>query len=730
MCSFDQEKIEDFIDKYKYKNTELEIPVELQILSEYLILLDFDWEEWKKISARSEYNYHLFRNKVVNVLLIFLYINKFNETVDELKKKSSSDYSIIINLEYNNKIYTFRKKKAQASDTAPASASDTASDQASDQASDTAPASASAQNNIITVEYTIRGLGSLDPNSDYDVSLVLPIFSGKTPNIEEKKYLKNIIIMVYDAFNDYFLKIIKQASSKIFDTNLYIHPIHISFDTSTSASATHNEYLFLKTDTNLYIPNPYPHPHPHHVSEQDSYPIKRLSSFESTHSPVKTPSVNIVRERLLSNNRNESISDCPLDLNSTYLRELNNVNLHLFLMFNELDLLPDKLLTGVLKVNDNYSHLQELRKHFYKLCRLKCPEKRNQLIVLLQQKTQQIVKLLRAFTFDNLTEKLEENQLNKYGPGLTILKSLFDIRLSPIRENNTTDLSSTVTTITLQGRLKNSLSNMTDIDIDNFITILTQNGIFNQSELKQITEIYTKYESESKGKCDTDSKKKISCYGILCSNKGRGSFELSNQLEDVLNGTNKKSEDVFRKYISNLHKLLHFADETYYSLSAFIHVVELLQAKNDTLFKKLKKKSESFKSILKISIIDQFAFILHTIITYKAEADYIILKRKISKYLARLCNALDGYDNLERNIDIVTLDQFTLDQFTQFGDYESIINFKKGTQDTIIRNGANYKQLFDNFNNINDEETIKKFIIELYKEIRVIIDINDLCIII
>lgn len=531
----------------------------LDTIIKWMKTISFSWEDWKiyckkkKEEQKTKIPYHIFRNKIVNIILLMLYVLKIKELHD------NPNFTISFQHNKNEFTYTFNR------------------------------------NNSTTVPhptYIIRGLGSESETSDYDISLLLPTFKGTSITDDNKKIFKNIIIKVYTSFNLIFQKmnteITQLTSMERFDTNLYIHPIHINSPTDSGDTKGITTKYFLKSGINLYIPNPV---------------IQTTSEKPKTVDEKTQPRPSVAEDDLTSG--------CPLFLNSIYERELNNANLHLLIMFYRIN--SNELFT----LNDSFLHMDELQKHFIKLCLSRCPH------------------------------------------------------------------------------LKESL----------------------------------KYEEKM---CEININTVLINYQSINENEEYGSFPLTNKLEKLFEPPDGDIHYTFKKYFSNLHKLLHYADETYYSVSAFIHVVELLQAKNEMLFDELKTRIDDFKNILKISIIDQLAFILDAYSKYKG----IELKKKISKYFARLNNALQLFKeiSLQQSSQQNLLQYMKFEIFSQYGDYQEIMAFKDFPEKEKIKSTPNSELiiLYEMFEQIgNSEDASTNFIKLLYKQLikdNYHLHINDFCI--
>lgn len=294
----------------------------LNKIIEWMKNISFSWEDWKiyckkkKEEGETKIPYHIFRNKIVNIILLMLYVLKIKEL--------HNNPNFTISFQHNEKkfTYTFDRNKSTT---------------------------------VPHPTYIIRGLGSESETSDYDISLLLPTFKGKGITDDNKKNFKNIIIKVYTSFNLIFQKmntgIPQLTSMERFDTNLYIHPIHINSPTDgkvTEDTIGITTKYFLKSGINLYIPNPV-------IQTEDKKP-------QTGHKKPQTrPSVA----------EDDLTSGCPLFLNSIYERELNNANLHLLIMFYRINSNGKK--KQLFTFNNSFPHKDELQKHFIKLCLSRCP---------------------------------------------------------------------------------------------------------------------------------------------------------------------------------------------------------------------------------------------------------------------------------------------------------------------------------------------------------------------
>ena len=563
LCKDDDYFYENIIKDFLKEPKTSENYNELNKLSNIMQVLSFTWDDWKQylskqVSSTEDYKYHTFRNKIVNIFLLKLYYHEIYNCINENNKHYMIEYNITLHLLYNGETYKYIIEENKNKDS----------------------------KKEIQIDYYISGLGSNDPTSDYDISLVMPNITDRdipgqhksffmSIDIQNKlnnirKSFRTVIVKVFEHFDGLFQNMslkdknlkpltTPQLSNIKFDTNLYIHPIHINY--TINKNNPNVPKFLLKTREGIYIPNP--------ANNTLKLPIGASKSGR-----VSTTS--------------ETSNKCPLEIDNIYGRELNNANLHLLIKFK--DLQNNK---NVFIYNDelNNKNKNELEKHFYKLCKSTCD--------------------IKPAEFSSTTCVISDKQ--------------YQINYEQLCKNN-------------------------------------YNGLL---------EITYKFEEELKK--DND-------------------FE-SDELEENL-----------RSYFAILHKLLHYADETYYSVSAFIHVVELLQAKNQILFNELINRQEDFKNILKISIIDQFAFILDAVSKYN---DKNKLKKKISKYFARLYHALDSFRKIQQ--------QTTYDQFKLMGNYTDIMK-NKYTNNPLT---PDTNTLFKAFNNLNedDDSFITNFLVELYKEI-------------
>jgi hypothetical protein len=191
-------------------------------------------------------------------------------------------------------------------------------------------------------------------------------------------------------------------------------------------------------------------------------------------------------------------------------------------------------------------------------------------------------------------------------------------------------------------------------------------------------------------------------------------------------GAESKKPLDHKKYLHLIHQALFYSVETYYSISAIVHVVFILQnkaeeikvkfkkgavegvvggvdggavgAEEDAPSKKVKADADAIKKMkimLAISAIEQFAFILHYLKTYDADADAdaeakaeakATFIKKTAKYVARLCHAHDliivkNEANLKNllGIDVSEEDRKGINkvELLQVGEYQKIIDKHK-----------------------------------------------------
>ena len=182
------------------------------------------------------------------------------------------------------------------------------------------------------------------------------------------------------------------------------------------------------------------------------------------------------------------------------------------------------------------------------------------------------------------------------------------------------------------------------------------------------------------------------------------------------------------KLLSNIRMTLWFADETYMSLSSYFHCIHLILAideqQRDTLLSQFIKQDlvdlpegqiqpkEQLKSICKIAILENFAF-MHHYIDKKTIEEFI---SSIAKYLARASHAYALYKYIEKNsIKMLKHDNEIIklsrdNTFLNLGKYRFIIKRYKN-------NDITYNEYVDNdlYNKdqINDDNK-KKYINGLY----------------
>ena len=207
-------------------------------------------------------------------------------------------------------------------------------------------------------------------------------------------------------------------------------------------------------------------------------------------------------------------------------------------------------------------------------------------------------------------------------------------------------------------------------------------------------------------------------YGDITTNKiESANIQIYTKLIEELLGKGSEGEGegaesnqslAHKDYLHLIHQALFYSVETYYSISAIVHVVFILQNKDEAInvkFNKVGKGGEGggaadadaikkMKIMLAISTIEQFAFILHYLKDY-SEANNNKFIKKTAKYVARLCHAHDliiveNEANLKKllGIDVSEEDRKGINKkdLLEVGEYQNIIDkHKDGKEITLAK---------------------------------------------
>lgn len=237
--------------------------------------------------------------------------------------------------------------------------------------------------------------------------------------------------------------------------------------------------------------------------------------------------------------------------------------------------------------------------------------------------------------------------------------------------------------------------------------------------------------------CETTLLKKCTYSDI--DNKESANIQIYTKLIEELLGEGAESKQslAHKDYLHLIHQALFYSVETYYSISAIVHVVFILQNKDKAIKVKFNKVGEGgeggadaanaaaikkMKMMLAISAIEQFAFILHYLKDYSddAEAKDKFIK-KTAKYVARLCHAHDlikdeGEANLNKLLGIDG-DRKGINkvELLEVGEYQKIIDKHKDGKRN--ENGSEIEFANDPYASLTPSN-ITDFIKEMYDKVK------------
>ncbi len=129
-------------------------------------------------------------------------------------------------------------------------------------------------------------------------------------------------------------------------------------------------------------------------------------------------------------------------------------------------------------------------------------------------------------------------------------------------------------------------------------------------------------------------------------------------------------------YYKTIHNTLFYSIGTYYSISAILHVVFILQKTTDIFISNL--VANEFIELLKVSALEQLGFMLYEIYLYRNKNDATILK-KMAKYIARFNNAR----HLIKKISGQPIIEIKRTDLLECGEYEKILDYKSGDETKI-----------------------------------------------
>jgi hypothetical protein len=246
--------------------------------------------------------------------------------------------------------------------------------------------------------------------------------------------------------------------------------------------------------------------------------------------------------------------------------------------------------------------------------------------------------------------------------------------------------------------------------------------------------------------CDEPDNLAICKYGDIDTKESANIQIYTKLIEELLGkgseGAKGNQSLEHKDYLHLIHQALFYSVETYYSISAIVHVVFILQNKDDAINVKFNKVEgaaaadadaaaaiKKMKIMLAISAIEQFAFILHYLKTYsnadkadadaeakaKAKATFI---KKTAKYVARLCHAHAlikeaGEANLNKLLGIEGK-IINKKDLLEVGEYQKIIDKHKDGKTT--KDGKEIPIENDPYTSLTP--SVKDFIKEMYKKVK------------